>query len=309
MKKLTADIVRMRTKSDKLDCVKNINLWGNELEDVSVVKIMPSLEVVSLSVNKIRSLKDFGQLKNLRELYLRKNMITDLNEICYLSKCPNLRTLWLSENPVAEQKGYRMFVINILPQITKLDDNVITGDERQASQNMNLEDSVEFANQEEENVFENQYEPEYPEHKEELYSSNNVRSKKIVKQGVSNFKKKQEDEIINNFEDIAINDKKVNIAKDIRRRNTNNNNYVEREQIVYQKKPIENEYVVKRNTDDYLFKNQKKEQDPQTNFGKKIIEKSPESNRNIFNCALLLLNELNENELEILRNKIDKKLS
>jgi hypothetical protein len=299
MKKLTADIVKMRTKSDKLDGVKNINLWGNELEDITVVKQMPNLEVVSLSVNKIRSLKDFGYLKNLRELYLRKNMITDLNEITYLSKCPNLRTLWLSENPIADMKGYRMFVINKLPQITKLDDNVITPEEKQAAQNVNLDDSIDFANQEEEeNVFDNQYEPEYQE--PEIYS-NNVRNKKIIKQGVVNIKKKQDDDIINNFAEMNINEKKDN-PKDFRRRNT-----TDHEPIIYQKKPIENDYIIqKRHNEDYIFKNQKIDQ--QDNFVKRK-ERSPEKTRNVYNCVLLLLNELNENELETLRNEIDKKLS
>jgi Leucine-rich repeat (LRR) protein len=303
MKKLTADIVRLRTKCDKLDSVKNINLWGNELEDVSVVKNMPNLEVVSLSVNKIRSLKDFGNLKNLRELYLRKNMITDLEEIRHLSKCPSLRTLWLSENPIADQKGYRMFVISLLPQITKLDDNIITADEKLVAQNTHLEDSIEFENQEvEENIFQNQYEssPQFNEVKEEIYN-NNVRNKKIV--GGVNIKKRQEDDIINNFAEMAINEKKETVAKDLRRRNTTND-YVE--PAVYQKKPIDNEYVNnKRIAEDYNFRNQKNEQE---SVVKRTRVRTPET-RNVFNCVLLLLNELNENELDILRNEIDKKLS
>ena len=39
---------------------------------------MPNLEIVSLSVNKIHSLKDFVYCSKLQELYLRKNNIKDL---------------------------------------------------------------------------------------------------------------------------------------------------------------------------------------------------------------------------------------
>lgn len=36
---------------------------------------MPNVEVLSLSVNKIRSLQDFAYCSNLTELYLRKNEV------------------------------------------------------------------------------------------------------------------------------------------------------------------------------------------------------------------------------------------
>mmetsp|Transcript_25083 Transcript_25083/g.11959 ORF Transcript_25083/g.11959 Transcript_25083/m.11959 type:complete len:96 (-) Transcript_25083:127-414(-) len=92
-KSLTEELVLMRSKADKLISVKNLNLWGNDLEDVRILRDMPNVEVLSLSVNKITSLREFGHCKKLTELYLRKNMITDLNEIKYLQDLPNLRVL------------------------------------------------------------------------------------------------------------------------------------------------------------------------------------------------------------------------
>jgi len=129
-KKLTPEYVVMRTKCDRLEKLKNLNLWGCDIEDVSVLKQIPNLEVVSLSVNRIKSLKEFGTLKNLKELYLRKNFVADISELKYLEKCPNLKVLWLSENPIADTKDYRKNVIRILPNLGKLDDNVISLDER-----------------------------------------------------------------------------------------------------------------------------------------------------------------------------------
>jgi Leucine-rich repeat (LRR) protein len=45
---------------------------------------LPNVEVVSLSVNRISSLKDFQNCQNLRELYVRKNEIIDYHEVDYL---------------------------------------------------------------------------------------------------------------------------------------------------------------------------------------------------------------------------------
>ena len=47
---------------------------------VSILGHMPNVEIVSLSVNSINSLREFGNCKKLKELYLRKNNVTDLTE-------------------------------------------------------------------------------------------------------------------------------------------------------------------------------------------------------------------------------------
>ncbi len=139
-KKLTTELICMRTKCDRLDSIKNLNLWGNDLGDINVLKDLPYLEVVSLSVNNINTLKPFGYLKNLRELYLRKNMISDIAEVRNLANCPNLKTVWLGENPIVEKtKNYRLCVIKILPQINKLDDTVISGEERKTAEGLSID--------------------------------------------------------------------------------------------------------------------------------------------------------------------------
>lgn len=76
-----------QTRLDRLDEVRNLNLWGQDLDDVSIVGRMPQVEVLSLSVNRIATLRDFRHCKALRELYLRKNEIMDITEILYLQPC------------------------------------------------------------------------------------------------------------------------------------------------------------------------------------------------------------------------------
>lgn len=91
---------------------------------------MNALEVLSLSVNNISTLRDVQNCYNLRELYLRKNSISDVNEVRYLMNLRKLRTLWLGENPIADIPKYRWFVIKCLPQIEKLDNDMVTAEDR-----------------------------------------------------------------------------------------------------------------------------------------------------------------------------------
>ena len=57
----------------------------------------------------------------MKELYLRKNMIRDLDEIKFLKNLPRLTVLWLSDNPCTNVNHYRETVIRNLPHLKKLD--------------------------------------------------------------------------------------------------------------------------------------------------------------------------------------------
>mmetsp|Transcript_27666 Transcript_27666/g.27356 ORF Transcript_27666/g.27356 Transcript_27666/m.27356 type:complete len:219 (-) Transcript_27666:29-685(-) len=94
---------------------------------------MPNLEVLSLSVNKITTLKHFQYCRKLTELYLRKNLISDLNEIRYLQDLPSLKVLWLWDNPCAELSNYRAIVIGALPNLVKLDNQAVTPEEKSSA--------------------------------------------------------------------------------------------------------------------------------------------------------------------------------
>eukprot|EP00347_Sterkiella_histriomuscorum_P018621 403344821 len=82
----------------------------------------------------------------MSELYLRKNLISDLMEVKYLNLCSSLRVLWLSENPVSQHPLYRKFVIKMIPNLTKLDDSNISQEERQEALKLKITDQ-EIINQ------------------------------------------------------------------------------------------------------------------------------------------------------------------
>ncbi len=64
-KELTAELILTKTKADSLYNIRNLNLWGNDLDDLKILRQMPKLEVLSLSVNKISTLKEFANCPKL----------------------------------------------------------------------------------------------------------------------------------------------------------------------------------------------------------------------------------------------------
>uniref|UniRef100_A0A2K5JXR5 Cilia- and flagella-associated protein 410 n=1 Tax=Colobus angolensis palliatus TaxID=336983 RepID=A0A2K5JXR5_COLAP len=104
---------------------------GSRLTDISICREMPSLEVITLSVNSISTLEPVSRCQRLSELYLRRNRISSLAELFYLKGLPRLRVLWLAENPCcgASPHRYRMTVLRTLPRLQKLDNQAVTEEE------------------------------------------------------------------------------------------------------------------------------------------------------------------------------------
>ncbi len=67
----------------------------------------------------------------MTELYLRKNLIDNLQDIKYLQNLPNLKVLWLWDNPICQNPNYRQYIIKVLPNLTKLDNAQVTAEEKQ----------------------------------------------------------------------------------------------------------------------------------------------------------------------------------
>ena len=124
-RKLTLDFIKLKTNLSKTNQIKTLNLWGNDFEDISILSELPKLEVVSLSVNHIKNLEVFQKLENLKELYLRQNLIDNFDQIKNLEKCHNLSILALKDNPITLLPDYKKKIIEILPQLKKLDEDVI----------------------------------------------------------------------------------------------------------------------------------------------------------------------------------------
>ncbi|KAJ8352371.1 hypothetical protein SKAU_G00238470 [Synaphobranchus kaupii] len=129
--KLTRKLVLARAKASDLDSVKKLNCWGCNLTDISIFTEMPNIEVLTLSANQICSLEHVSQCQSLTELYLRRNCIQSLSELCHLRHLAQLRVLWLAENPCcgSDPLKYRLTVLRNLPGLHKLDNQVVTEEE------------------------------------------------------------------------------------------------------------------------------------------------------------------------------------
>ena len=118
MVKLTEDMIKARTRVNDMEQVKKLSCWGAELSDISVLRKLTNVEVLSLrwfencglfevhkvyfSVNSIATLTDIQNCKRLQALYIRKNQISDLHEIWSLVDLPGLKNLWLEDNPCTQ---------------------------------------------------------------------------------------------------------------------------------------------------------------------------------------------------------------
>ena len=133
---LTTNLVLQKTKLNSLDHVKRLNACGVQVRHIDVLRDTINIEVLSLSVNNIEDLNALGECFMLRELFLRKNAISDIRQVLHLSSLENLLNLGLSENAICEDSSYRPFVISAIPSLTKLDDIDITHSERVAAARM-----------------------------------------------------------------------------------------------------------------------------------------------------------------------------
>lgn len=127
---LTANLVLQKTKLDNLKHVRKLNVCGVHVSDISVLRDAKYVEVLSLSVNEIQDLEPLSACSNLREIYLRKNDISDIAQILHLSRLPFLSSLTLSDNPVSVDPSYRKFCVAALPTLVKFDDVDVSPAER-----------------------------------------------------------------------------------------------------------------------------------------------------------------------------------
>ena len=317
-KKLSRELIAQKVKSDRIESIRNLNLWGSNIEDISIIREMPALEIVSLSVNKIRTLAPFANLQNLRELYLRRNLIANLNEIKHLTNCENLTVLWLSENPICDNPNYRAVIICILPQLQKLDDIPITDEERDKAEKKlsgNLAEEEDDKDEEEEdnkngynqnqnekknyairsnNKMNNENEEDNEENN--YYNKHNSNSRKISNK--NNNMRQGKNNMYDNEEDFNENDNEYNKPKNRPQYNKYNDMYN------YEERPIRSISGMVPKHDHYKKMNR--------NFGNKYEDDYEERNEkkkdngNILNCVISLLKELSPNELQIVKREIDR---
>ena len=312
-KKLTRELIAQKAKSDRLESIRKLNLWGSNLEDVSIISEMPSLEIVSLSVNKIRSLKPFANLQNLKELYLRQNNISNLNEIKHLTECDNLTKLWLKENPICNNPNYRDVIICVLPQVQNLDDIEITDQERERA-----EKKLSGNYEEEEEIEQNKIEP-IPRKEEKFSPKKNFSSGKKAEirdqnQDQGMYRDNEDDNYYENYDNYE--NKNKSNKKNKMNKYEEEDEYIQPKKLYEQKgsnryydnydeRPIKGSGKMGKNIDyrrAVTFDDNKFEK----NYQEYKPKEKKKGNSNVLNVVINLLKELSTNELNIVKREIER---
>jgi hypothetical protein len=126
---------------DALVKVRRINMWGTGLRDISLMRRLVTVEVVSLSMNEINDITPLISCKAMTELYLRKNKLP-LEQVAVISQLPALRILWLSDNPCARDRNYRSLCFLWGSNIAILDQVEVSREERETAERMLAKDEL-----------------------------------------------------------------------------------------------------------------------------------------------------------------------
>lgn len=105
--------------------LKILLLQSNLIAKIENLHKLKKLEYLNLAINCIERIENLEQLESLKKLDLTLNFIGELTSVENLRNNYNLKYLILTGNPCTEFKGYRDYIITILPQLQMLDDKEV----------------------------------------------------------------------------------------------------------------------------------------------------------------------------------------
>ena len=141
---LTQEIIKKKSAGKNLESIRRLNLWGMKLNDISILSNCPNIEILSLSYNSISDISALRSCTNLKELYLIKNKITDMDQLANLKGIQDLRIFCIDQNPICDQySNLRVKILKLLPQLYRINNENVTGDDRESSLFENINFSAE----------------------------------------------------------------------------------------------------------------------------------------------------------------------
>ncbi|XP_012812100.1 uncharacterized protein LOC394652 isoform X1 [Xenopus tropicalis] len=91
----------------------------------------PQLRWIDLSFNDLSTIDSvLPKYRNLSVLNLHSNSIRQLSQVDKLAALPNLKSLTLHGNPIEGERGYRCYILSVLPQLKTLDFSAVTKQDR-----------------------------------------------------------------------------------------------------------------------------------------------------------------------------------
>jgi len=111
----------------RIDTVLNQVLLNPTFLDNTYKRKIDLIQWLDLSHNYLQEVHiDITSLKYLKILYLHANFINDIEGIMNLKKCNCLINLTLHGNSIEHIKGYRNFIIELVPKLEKLDFTLVS---------------------------------------------------------------------------------------------------------------------------------------------------------------------------------------
>lgn len=119
-----------------MENLKILSLSRNQVRKIERLEdVAGTLEELWLSYNSISSLDGLAPCQKLATLYVGNNRISDWAEVEKLAALESLRDVLLVGNPIeagaADNATYRAMAIKRVPQMTKLDNIMVTPAERE----------------------------------------------------------------------------------------------------------------------------------------------------------------------------------
>lgn len=121
-----------------LDQVDVVDLTDNEIEVLENFPKLKRLKWLLLSNNRVSRLREGIEeaIPDLRVLVLANNRVNLMSEIDKIAKFTHLEVLNLMDNPVRNQKHYRLYVIHKIPSLVILDHDRVRAKEREEAAEM-----------------------------------------------------------------------------------------------------------------------------------------------------------------------------
>ncbi|BFZ64431.1 hypothetical protein YB2330_005576 [Saitoella coloradoensis] len=112
-----------------LTALKSLNLANNMIESLHSLTHSPlaAVTVLSLRSNRLRSLAGIERLPTLERLDLRDNKLTDPTELARLTSLPNLREVYVADNPFCKTHAstYRITIFNLFRSTPGYEDDIV----------------------------------------------------------------------------------------------------------------------------------------------------------------------------------------
>jgi len=79
--------------------IENLNLWGNQINNLSCLSKLTKLQSLILGRNQIKNIRPLAKLVNLTNLNLRENQVVDISSLAKMAK---MKTLEIRTNNIKD---------------------------------------------------------------------------------------------------------------------------------------------------------------------------------------------------------------